>query len=408
MSLTDKSEAHLLNCTCSDCLSFADVPNKNKIRSWIESALKNTFEFFNKKVSSQTANETLFRGTFDAMLEAVNTEVKTSYNEPLYGLKNKLIKSAWVFSAQKTQVQADELAKLLVDENGKTRSWSKFKKLSKSVVKNYNETWLKTEYNHAVDTARGAVQWQKHYARRDVFPNLKYMPSVSALPREVHRLLYGKIAPVDSAFWNTYYPPSAWGCKCDVEPTDEEPNIDENDLPDLPDMPSMFKNNAGKTGLLFGENNPYEEKLGEKASEAAINKSKDWLAKYDLFERLYESKGYVERHLVLESSLLDDYKALSDAGDNVRLLPAIKTSDMTGELNGKSFTYAVVQTSTESAVVDALQKGTDTGANIVVVNVDAVSDKIIEQAIASYAQKHDMPTVILMKNGVKSITNESK
>jgi hypothetical protein len=68
--------------------------------------------------------------------------------------------------------------------------------------------------------------------------------------------LNGVIKKVNDRFWDMYYPPNGWGCRCSVEqlpdgvPTDLRKVV-------LPEVKPMFLGNVGKTGVLFDSKHPY-------------------------------------------------------------------------------------------------------------------------------------------------------
>lgn len=159
------------------------------------------------------------------------------------------------FSAFKNYQNIKELVSALVDENGAARTWSEFKKAAKEIHERFNVNWLKAEFNHARASARMAAKWVKFENRKDVLPSLKYRTVGDGRVRPDHRLLEGVTYPVDDPFWNTYYPPNGWNCRCTVTstPTEEIVPADKG----FPDMPDMFKQNAAKLGQIFPEGHPY-------------------------------------------------------------------------------------------------------------------------------------------------------
>lgn len=90
--------------------------------------------------------------------------------------------------------------------------------------------------------------------RNELFPNLKWLPSRSADPREEHIAFYGLILPKTHPFWLENQPGQLWNCKCDWEETDE---------PAAPSAPKSIKpaqgleGNPAITGEIFTENAAY-------------------------------------------------------------------------------------------------------------------------------------------------------
>lgn len=195
----------------------------------------------------ETINNELYQISNSIFEKAINDNFSSS------DFRSKLIRNASFFSAHKTVKQCEELTNLLYDGDRK-RPFREFKKVSKTVVKNYNQNWLKVEVSAVTRSTRMAEVFRKAQGTKSLYPNLEYMPSRSATPRDEHRALWGIIRPVNDAFWSKYMPPSAWNCLCSIEPTDSEVT----DIPDeLPDVPPVFAVNTGKTAELFGKEHPY-------------------------------------------------------------------------------------------------------------------------------------------------------
>ena len=85
-------------------------------------------------------------------------------------------------------------------------------------------------------------------------------------------MLDGIIKPVDDPFWNTNYPPNGWGCRCNVIQTNELPTPET--IASI-DMPDMFKNNVGKTGVIFPSSHPYFEVANKEKSKEITNWAKN-------------------------------------------------------------------------------------------------------------------------------------
>ena len=118
----------------------------------------------------------------------------------------------------------------------------------------YNKAWLRTEYDTAVRSARMASQWQDMERTADRFPNVEYLRTRSATPREDHLEYVGIIRPLTDAFWDTHTPPLGWNCKCGIKSTDARPTA----IPSgLPEVPPGLRNNPARSGSPFSEDHPY-------------------------------------------------------------------------------------------------------------------------------------------------------
>lgn len=301
-----------------------------------------------------------------------------------YTFSQLLQKSAWPFAARKTAQQTQALAQLA----STAKSFSAFKKAAAPIVKNYNEQWLKAEYNTAVASATMAERWQKIWERRDTFPNIQYLPSVAASPREAHRKLYFTIRPVEDPFWDIYWPPSAWGCKCDVRPTDEPVA----ELPkELPPVADNFKNNSGKTGILLKSNQytPQDSKQDKKI----INEARDLLAEYDLYVREYQSKrgGIIDIHWLHDKKQelvpnIESAKILANHGHSIKLLPVLEGRKNPDALVDNKYVFDFKRSiGTRNALRRALKEADEqkaTGIFLIMVN-DGIAQHIIEDALTN-------------------------
>ena len=210
------------------------------------------------------------------------------YDEELAtAIKNNIAHfSAFKETSFRTQLEA------ALTEDGKVVPWSDFKKKATELNVEYNQRWLKTEYHHTIATANGVDNWKRFEADADLYPNLRYNAVNDARTREAHKALDGLTLPINHDFWKTHNVPLDWGCRCNLEQTDEEPS---KTVPEIL-VKGAFKNNAALSKELFGEM-PYEKTLSaEQVKEAkAFANTK---TKIDKAKKEYESldKNYVRKY----------------------------------------------------------------------------------------------------------------
>ncbi len=189
----------------------------------------------------------------------------TTNSKTVQELKQNLYR----FSGAKTYQQLAEMNSNLVDENGKIRSYSEFKRKVDVVHKKYNSNYLQAEYQTAKRSAQAARQWKGYEENVDLFPNLKYMTVGDDRVREDHQSFNGIIKPVNDPFWDLHYPPNGFRCRCYVRPTSEGATQQKPTI--QPDK--GFSLNVGKTNKVFNEKHPYftypagDEKNVQKAFE---------------------------------------------------------------------------------------------------------------------------------------------
>lgn len=181
----------------------------------------------------------------------------------------QLKKNVAVFSAFKANHYAAAMRSLLLDEDGKKRSFNDFRKEAQKIDPKYNQLWLEAEYNMAIRQARSAKQWQKFEAQKGVFPNLEYMPSRSATPSDAHRQYYGVILSIDDPFWDTALPPSRWNCKCWVKQTKDDTNAPDIEAPEQ--LPGIA-GNSGKSKMIFTASHAFIRSLSKQDKDGVRKK----------------------------------------------------------------------------------------------------------------------------------------
>lgn len=75
---------------------------------------------------------------------------------------------------------------------------------------------LKTIYRTNMRSARAAGQWDRIQRTKRALPYLVYLLGPSEHHRPEHEIKNGLVLPVDDPFWEQWYPPNGWGCKCRV------------------------------------------------------------------------------------------------------------------------------------------------------------------------------------------------
>lgn len=169
----------------------------------------------------------------------------------------KLRHSNEVFAAMKTHQMGEDMAKKLLDGNGKLKSFSQWKDDVSSIASHHVGHWLKTEYNTATIRAHAAADWREFERNKDILPNLRWMPTTAAEPDSAHKAYWqSKLTlPVDDPFWNEHHPGDRWNCKCSLEATDES-EIRPSELKYAKPQRGL-ESNPGKTGEMFSNTHPY-------------------------------------------------------------------------------------------------------------------------------------------------------
>lgn len=214
--------------------------------------------------------------------ELINATNEAFTNALSKGIKDNVIPSrmmtslendVFVFSALKTHAQLFEASRQLLTDDGKIKSFQQFSQDIAKIEKDYNQAYLQAEYNFAVSSAQQAANWAKIEANGDDY-NLQYRTAGDDRVRDSHEALNEITLPPSDAFWNSYYPPNGWNCRCvavevlkDKYPeSDSEGSIKKGEIAttqlgkDGKNRMEIFRFNPGKEKVIFPQNHPYYPK----------------------------------------------------------------------------------------------------------------------------------------------------
>lgn len=197
------------------------------------------------------------------------TLAEVDFTTPDYIMLRNLQNNVYQFSAAKNYQQLKSVTKALVSPEGKLRSFNEFKRAAFEILAEQNTTWLKAEYDFAVANGQMAATWSRAQDTKDILPMLEYITVGDDRVRPAHKELDGVKRPVDDGFWDMYYPPNGWGCRCDVKQLSFGQATPLNSIVTPEEMPAMFKTNLAKNGLVFPKNHPYYTGLPAHVSEQA-------------------------------------------------------------------------------------------------------------------------------------------
>lgn len=176
----------------------------------------------------------------------------------------RLKESNYVFSGIKTFHELNEAFPSLLDEEGNRKPFNQFLNDVQKVYDAYNVQYLRTEYNFAQASALMAARWKKFEQEGDRY-NLQYRTMYDKRVRRTHRMLHNITLPIESPFWDKYFPPNGWNCRCTVVQVrkDKYPVSDEQEAMNLGSQATagkyqeMFMFNPGKRMTTFPAYNGY-------------------------------------------------------------------------------------------------------------------------------------------------------
>ena len=322
-----------------------------------------------------------FITTHATMLDNSFKQVKMSDK-----MRERLTRSNYIFSGIKTFHELNEAFPSMLDENGNKKPFERFLNDVQKINGTYNANYLHAEYNFVQASATMAAKWEQFSEDGDRY-NLQYRTAKDDKVRPEHAALDGVTLPMSDSFWETYYPPNGWNCRCTVvqvrkqkyPATEHAEAMSRGEEAMNGERYNIFRFNSGKQGKTMPDYNPYTikrcndcdvakgggVKLGAfipdyqlcrscvKIRECYENRekanSKQNLTKRtkeekhkiyskpidEQFESILKSKeGYeVYRHILKDKKEMD-YNRVLDAAkllskfDNVRILPEIHASEI--------------------------------------------------------------------------------
>lgn len=198
------------------------------------------------------------------------------------GMRRRLERSNYIFSGIKTFHELNEAFPSLIDENGNRKPFEQFLNDVQKIDHTYNKNYLRAEYNFVQSSAEMAAKWEKFAEDGDRY-NLQYRTAGDSKVRPEHATLNGVTLPMSDPFWESYYPPNGWNCRCTVvqvrkskypvTPHDEAMALGEEATGK--DTKGIFRFNAGKQQKTIPDYNPYTIK---RCRDCDIAKGKTKLA----------------------------------------------------------------------------------------------------------------------------------
>lgn len=214
-----------------------------------------------------TIHPELYRAYSENLRWAVSGVFSPSAHEDRYSdMRNQFEANTARFAAYKAFHVTQQLQRQLADSEGVVRSPEEFDRMARAVLNTFNR-YQAAEYNTAVARARTAKQWAD-FSQGDnmfLFPNIRWLPSRSANPREQHMPFYNRVWAKTDSFWNSNQPGNLWNCKCDWEETDDPVTADN---PEGIRPARGLEGNPAETGQIFTDKCTYIDRAGAKGDEA--------------------------------------------------------------------------------------------------------------------------------------------
>ncbi|MGQ0737651.1 MAG: phage head morphogenesis protein [Bacteroidota bacterium] len=205
---------------------------------------------------------------------------KIDFDTPDQQMLSALETNVFHFSAAENYQMIRSMSMALRDENGLLRKFKDFRDEAMKISGVYLDKNLKTEYNSAIASSQMAGKWVDFEANKKAAPYLRYDTVGDSRVRPAHRELDGIIRKVGDSFWDTYYPPNGWNCRCDVTQLNGGTETPMEKIIPPADVPEIFQTNMAKYGLAFPKDHPYyngaPEDIMRKADRMREKRIRNW------------------------------------------------------------------------------------------------------------------------------------
>ena len=180
-------------------------------------------------------------------------------------MRERLTRSNYIFSGIKTFHELNEAFPSLLDENGDRKPFERFLNDVRKIDETYNANYLHAEYNFVQASAEMAAKWEQYSEDGDRYL-LQYRTAHDDKVRPEHAALDRITLPMSDPFWESYYPPLSWNCRCSVvqvrrgkyeeTPHNEAMSRGEEAFANNEKL-NMFRFNSGIQGKTMPDYNPY-------------------------------------------------------------------------------------------------------------------------------------------------------
>lgn len=270
---------YLYDCSCNECKHQPEeitLSLKTKFKALLKTVEK-AFKALHTKGSYTPADLVKMREYRDIIRET-NGILSSSLenNKMSKKMKDALQKDIFYFSQLKTNAQLFEASRLLLTKDGKLKSFEIFSKEVASIKSNYNENYLEAEHDFAVGSVQMAERWDNFEGGEKFL--LQYRTAQDDRVRDEHAALEGITLPKEDAFWDQYFPPNGWRCRCTTvevlarryKPSNREQAMKKGERAthqegkDGKNKLEIFRFNPGKQGVVFPPSHPYSKIQGAK------------------------------------------------------------------------------------------------------------------------------------------------
>ena len=249
-------------------LSNGDKTSFNHVSKAFEKAAEwlHAKKSFTPEMLSEPEPLALMNATHDVLTEELGHLGRNIPDE----MARALDENIFLFSGFKTYHEMNDASRLLKDEDGGFKPFDRFLQDVQAIDAKYNQNYLYAEYNFATASTQMAAKWADIERDGDEY-NLQYRTAMDGFVREEHAALESITLPPSDKFWNEYYPPNGWNCRCTAVQVLKEkyPTSDSDQAcaagerattqigKNGENKAAIFRFNPGKAGKVFPPKHPY-------------------------------------------------------------------------------------------------------------------------------------------------------
>lgn len=397
--LDDERAKHIL------ALGNGTIPNDSGLPREFDKMAETVYRNPDKEATDLLADNEV-RKFIDRQKLVFDNAVDTALKEvPLDEVSvQRLKESNYVFSGIKTFHELKETFPSLLDEDGNRKPFERFLNDVQKVHKTYNVQYLRTEYNFAHASALMAARWKKFEQDGDRYL-LQYRTMYDKRVRRTHRMMHNITLPITSPFWDKYFPPNGWNCRCTVVQVrkGKYPVSDETEAMNLGSQATagkyqeMFMFNPGKRMTCFPAYNGYTIRKCNRCSkrpdkmQLAADIPDNELCKACRIVQGMKENGYIKDKEYGDRLLISKIADKSELDDNIRAAKALLRSfpEMEMAIRGHILKHNVSNPEylinglvadrkgieSEKGIASGFNKAMKQGCKIVVVDLDMHPEK---------------------------------
>ncbi|WP_195601205.1 phage minor head protein [Parabacteroides merdae] len=334
-----------------------------------------------------------------------------------------LKEDVFVFSGFKTYRELREAADLLRDKNGLLKSFDRFYKDIAVINEKYNRHWLKAEYIFAQASVEMAAKWVDFEQDGDEY-DLQYRTAGDDRVRYEHRVLHNVTLPPSDPFWDEFFPPNGWRCRCTVVQVRKGkfPRSDSNTAiqqgreatyqagKNGVNKAAIFRYNPGKQQVVFPPHHPYYE-VSERERRAIMTALYPEEKAYTVIPTIAgqlrihsgHGKGEREENIRVASYFTNKYGYKIDLLDNP---DGVKSADSFNRTLGYEEEYKVNQKEhpTKSSIDNLLRKAKEQADHIVLWIDSDISLEDLSAALRSRVKRSENIMSVTLVLGGKDIS----